>query len=92
MKPGSSQQITVKAHPGLKVTIGTTWPDNKTHPEWGAQILDSPMPTGEFVLRWAIPVNAPTGNARTDVAVAGKIEGQPAYAFAQPSWRIARSC
>ena len=90
---GSSERITVFAHAGLKTAINTEWPDKLTHQEWRAWVLDAPIPpTGRFDLSWTIPVEAPLGQARTDVIVTGKIDGKDAYAFAHGYWEIKKRC
>ena len=91
--PGGTQTLTVKSTAGFQLSYGTLYPDHSTHREYGSSgVVNSLPPGGIFTLTWAIPVTAPLGTARTDVATAGKVNGETEASFRHPYWLIATSC
>jgi len=92
LRPGGAQRITIRSTPGLQFAWGTTYSDGTNHDEWGGQDVGYIPPGGVFTKTWPIPVGAPLGEVRNDVAVTGKVNGENAVGMKHPTWQIARSC
>lgn len=90
--PGQTQEIKIRSHPGLSLSWGTEYPDGAGHQEYGGWDHTKVPDDGVYSRTWAIPLIAPRGDARTDVAVAGKIEGEDSAKFAHLYWTISVDC
>jgi hypothetical protein len=89
---GRIEKVTVRSTPGFQVSVATQWPDGKAHQEWNAWAVGIIDSKGRYSTSWVVPREAPTGRARTSIAVAGKDKGEPSAAFGDESWRIERDC
>lgn len=92
VRPGGSQTITIRSKPKLQLAWATLYSDGSGHQEyggWGTAIMP---PSGLYTKTWVLPPNAPVGDARTDVTIAGTIDGEDWTALGRIFWRIAADC
>ncbi|GAC1422523.1 MAG: hypothetical protein NVSMB57_15640 [Actinomycetota bacterium] len=90
---GTGQTITVEAPAGYDYSWGTIYSDNSAHASYGSYGLGKMPPSGAFTHAWAIPADAPLGEARVDTAVLGKTaSGKHATAIDHHYFSIKTSC
>jgi hypothetical protein len=89
---GQTQTFTTRSQPDLNVSWAVMWPDNDAHRDYGGYGLGKVSPTGIYTASFAVPANAPLGEARLDVAVAGTKGNESLTGFDHAYWRIAKAC
>ncbi len=87
-----TQQVTIRSAPGLQLSWATMWADGEPHRDWAAFGIGVIPATGVYTTTFPIRVDAPLGETRTDVAVAGQVNGKDATAYDQVYWTVAKSC
>ncbi|MHB8511400.1 MAG: hypothetical protein ACYDCC_04405 [Actinomycetota bacterium] len=96
VQPGETQTITIKTRDNYFLAWAVFWPDQKAHQEWGAwqttQMNKTTDPGGVHHASFVIPPNAPTGRARTDIAVSGAYHHQSEQASMFVFWEIELKC
>lgn len=92
VRPGGVQTLEIKTTKKFTYSYATLWPDNGTHKEWKAYGYGEVPSNGRVLATWNIPVNAPQGRARTDLAVAGQIDEEQYAGLRHPLWKIDKDC
>jgi hypothetical protein len=91
--PGGVQTLSLDTHPDMFVVFDTQYADGKDGQVYGGIETNGRSDSrGHYQKTWVVAPNTPLGDARVDIAVAGKYQGQNRSAVRQMTFRVARSC